>query len=81
MGWNDHVSFAETECLECGAVDTWEYWDATAIARYSGDLGTALGHDASRSGKCPHCGSTKGELQEELDPTLDDIADFYGIKR
>lgn len=81
MGWNDHVSIAETRCLECDAVDNWEYWDATGVSRYSGDLGGKLGVDPSRSGKCPHCGSTKGELLEEPPPTLDDVLAHYGIKR
>jgi Zn finger protein HypA/HybF involved in hydrogenase expression len=27
MGWNDHVTFAETECLDCGEISAWEYWD------------------------------------------------------
>lgn len=27
MGWNDHVCWAVTECLECGAIREWEYCD------------------------------------------------------
>ena len=64
MGWNDHVDFIETECLECGEVDTWEHWNEVAMARYGGEnaaLGEMLGHDFRNSGKCPHCGSAKGE--------------------
>jgi hypothetical protein len=67
MGWNDHVEFHETECLSCGEVDTWEYWDDTAKVRYSGSLREMLGHDASNSGRCPHCGSTKGEIIDDED--------------
>ena len=67
MGWNDHVSFVETECLKCGEVDTWEYWDDVAKARYSGSIGQKLGHDATKSDKCPHCGSTKGRPVDDDD--------------
>jgi hypothetical protein len=31
MGWNDHVEFLETECLDCGATAEWEYWDERHI--------------------------------------------------
>jgi hypothetical protein len=81
MGWNDHMSIAETQCLTCGVVDDWEYWDATGVARYSGKMGEMLGVDPSKSGKCPHCGSTKGEALEERSPTLDDMLAHFGIKR
>ena len=70
MGWNDHVSFEETECLDCGAVGTWEYWNDTAKARYGGEnknLGHYLGHDDSNSDRCPYCGSTKGRIIDEAD--------------
>jgi hypothetical protein len=36
MGWNDHVEFADFECLDCGQVATWEFWDETALRRYTG---------------------------------------------
>jgi len=68
MGWNDHVDMVETECQECGVVDTWEYWDEVALGRYGGEnssLGEYLGHDATRSGRCPHCGSSRGEMVDE----------------
>lgn len=61
MGWNDHVDFREMECESCGETDTWEFWDSVAIARYSGGLDKKLGHDANKSGRCPHCGSTEGK--------------------
>jgi len=70
MGWNDHVDFHETECLECGAVDTWEHWDETALARYGGEnahLGEFLGHSDQKHNRCPHCGSTRGAAVEEDD--------------
>jgi hypothetical protein len=62
MGWNDHVSLTETRCLKCGAVEEWEWWDEIALARYSGELGRKLGHDAVQANRCPHCGSTEGEI-------------------
>jgi ribosomal protein S27E len=65
MGWNDHVDFVETECQDCGAVATWEFWNEVARARYGGAnkrLGEMLGHDMDTTdGKCPSCGSTNGE--------------------
>ena len=66
MGWNDHVEFIETECLECGETDTWEMWNEVALFRYSkkGPL-AFLGHDDSRANRCPHCGSTNGKV---IDP-------------
>ena len=27
MGWNDRVCWVETECLKCGTICEWEYWD------------------------------------------------------
>jgi hypothetical protein len=60
MGWNDHVEFVETECLGCGAVDTWEYWDDVGKARYVGHIGQLVNVDASTGGKCPSCGSMRG---------------------
>lgn len=65
MGWNDHVDFIEMECQDCGEVETWEIWNDTAKARYSGELGTFLNHDVNKSGRCPHCGSTNGTPVEE----------------
>lgn len=65
MGWNDHVEFIAMECLDCGAVDDWEFWDDTGRHRYSGAMGALVNVDVSRHGKCPHCGSTKGEPVEE----------------
>lgn len=67
MGWNDHMEVRETECLDCGVTDDWEYWDATGQARYVGRIGEMLGVDATRSGKCPHCGSTNGQIAEDED--------------
>jgi hypothetical protein len=67
MGWNDHVDFSETECLDCGAISTWEYWDSVARQRYVGRIGEMLGVDANRSDKCPHCGSTNGRIVEDDD--------------
>jgi hypothetical protein len=65
MGWNDHVEFAQMQCLTCGEVDTWEFWDIVAKARYGGELGRKLGHDIKDSGRCPHCGSTRGRETED----------------
>ena len=67
MGWNDHVEFIETECLDCGVTDTWEYWDAVGKARYVGQIGQLLNVDAGRSGKCPNCGSVRGRPVDEDD--------------
>jgi Zn finger protein HypA/HybF involved in hydrogenase expression len=70
MGWNDHVEFWETECQDCGEVDTWEYWNEVAMARYGGankHLGNFLGHDDNKANRCPHCGSTKGVIVEDDD--------------
>jgi hypothetical protein len=64
MGWNDHVEFREMWCLNCDAVDTWEFWNEIALARYSGGFDKLLGHDASNHARCPRCGSTKGEPVE-----------------
>jgi Zn finger protein HypA/HybF involved in hydrogenase expression len=65
MGWNDHVESLETECLTCGAVDDWDYWDAVGQQRYVGAIGELVGQDASKSGKCPHCGSASGRIVED----------------
>ena len=62
MGWNDHVSFEDTECLDCGEIDTWEYWDDVGKQRYLGAIGQLLNVDANKSGKCPACGSTRGRI-------------------
>jgi Zn finger protein HypA/HybF involved in hydrogenase expression len=67
MGWNDHVSFADTECLECGIISCWEYWDDVGKERYVGAVGQLVNQDATRSDKCPHCGSTKGRIVPEDD--------------
>jgi len=67
MGWNDHVDYVETECHECGATDQWEYWDAVGQHRYVGRIGALVGKDATKHGKCPHCGSTRGTTVEEID--------------
>ena len=64
MGWNDHVDFAEMRCLSCGVIDTWEFWDDIAKARYGGDLGKKLGRDINKSGRCPHCSSTRGKSED-----------------
>jgi len=70
MGWNDHMDFVEVRCEACGEVDTWEFWNDVAKARYSGELGKYLGLDDSKSGRCPHCGSTEGtETEGEEDLT------------
>jgi hypothetical protein len=65
MGWNDHVEFIETQCLDCGEVDDWEYWDCVGRERYVGAVGKLLNVDATRSGKCPHCRSSRGQVVEE----------------
>lgn len=65
MGWNDHVEFLQTRCLQCEEVDDWEYWDEVGQARYVGRIGEIVGQDATKSGRCPHCGSTKGEIIDE----------------
>jgi len=62
MGWNDHVEYVEMECLECGETDDWEFWDAIGRERYVGGVGALVGQDATKSGKCPHCGSTRGQF-------------------
>jgi hypothetical protein len=62
MGANDHVCYEETECLNCGAVDDWEYWDEVGKQRYTGALGAMLGRHPENSGKCPECGSTCGRI-------------------
>ena len=62
MGWNDHVEFLETECLDCGAVSNWEYWDDVGRSRYVGEIGKMLNVDATRHAKCPDCGSTNGKV-------------------
>jgi hypothetical protein len=67
MGWNDHMQVYETECLACGEVEDWEYWDEVGVDRYGGLIGRKLGVDSSKSGRCPHCGSTKGEIVEDDD--------------
>lgn len=61
MGWNDHVESIEIECLDCGEVGIWEYWDDVAKARYGGELGRKLGHNINNSDRCPNCGSIKGK--------------------
>lgn len=61
MGWHKHVDFVEMQCLECSEVDTWEFWDDVAMARYGGDLGEKLGHNVGKANRCPNCGSTRGE--------------------
>lgn len=65
MGWNDHVTFVETECLDCGVVSDWEHWDAVGQSRYVGTVGEFLGVNTERSGKCPNCGSDNGQVVEE----------------
>lgn len=67
MGWNDHVEFRETECLDCGQINDWEYWDEVGKRRYVGRIGQIVGQDATKSDKCPHCGSTNGKIVEEYD--------------
>ena len=67
MGWNDHVDFREMECLDCGIVDVWEFWDDVAKERYSDGLDKALGHDHQKADRCPHCGSINGIEEEEED--------------
>ena len=76
MGWNDHVEFVETQCLDCGVVSVWEFWDDTAKARYVGRIGEMLGHDVNKSGRCPDCGSTKGRPEEDEDDI--DLSGEYG---
>jgi Zn finger protein HypA/HybF involved in hydrogenase expression len=65
MGWNDHVDYAETECLDCGVTDTWQYWDVVGKSRYVGAIGEMVGQDATKSDQCPHCGSTRGRIVED----------------
>jgi hypothetical protein len=76
MGWNDHVEFVETECLDCGKVDTWEFWSDVALERYGGEnkhIGEYLGHSDKKANRCPHCGSTNGQPSSEDDElTLSD---------
>jgi hypothetical protein len=67
MGWNDHVDFKETECLDCGVRDTWEFWDDVAKQRYVGRIGQMINRDVSKSDRCPHCGSTRGRPIDESD--------------
>ncbi len=67
MGWNDHVQVIETECLDCGQIDDWEYWDEVGRERYIGSVGALVGQDATKSHKCPHCGSTNGKVIDEED--------------
>jgi hypothetical protein len=67
MGWNDHVSHIETQCLKCGIASEWEYWDEVGRQRYVGRIGEMVGQDATRSGRCPHCGSTEGEVIDDED--------------
>jgi len=67
MGWNDHVEFFDVECLDCGFVGTWQFWDDIAKARYVGPVGELLNVDASKSDKCPHCGSTRGRSIDDRD--------------
>ena len=66
MGWNDHVDYYVTRCKDCGAEDDWEYWDEVGIARYIGELGIMLNVDPGRHNKCPRCGSSNGEIVDEL---------------
>lgn len=61
MGWNDHVELVRMQCLDCGDVDDWEIWDRIALERYGNELGKKLGHDVEEAGKCPACGSKRGE--------------------
>lgn len=65
MGWNDHVDFREMQCLKCGIISTWEFWDDVAKARYGGGLDKKLGHDVNKSDCCPECGSTEGEPADD----------------
>ena len=68
MGHNDHVEYEEMECLSCGAIDIWEFWDDVGRARYTGRIGEMLNVDPEHNDRrCPHCGSTKGKLVEEDD--------------
>lgn len=67
MGWNDHVEYLTTRCLKCGETDDWEYWDDVGQERYAGRIGEVLGVDPGKSGKCPNCGSPKGEIVDEDD--------------
>jgi hypothetical protein len=67
MGWNDHVTYAETTCSRCGSTATWEYWDEVGRARYVGQIGRLLGQDASKPPHCPDCGSTEGEIVDADD--------------
>lgn len=62
MGWNDHVEYLETYCEDCGVEDSWPYWSEIGKARYTGALGEFLHVDPTKSGKCPHCGSTNGNI-------------------
>jgi Zn finger protein HypA/HybF involved in hydrogenase expression len=71
MGWNDHVEYYETECLDCGEIQAWPYWDEEGKARYVGAVGALVNQDATKSGKCPSCGSSNGQMVDE-DEMLDD---------
>jgi hypothetical protein len=77
MGWNDHVDFVEMHCLVCDEIDVWECWDDTAKARYGGTLGEKLGHDVTRSHRCPNCGSSRGVVyDEDSDDYWDALAEY-----
>ena len=72
MGWNDHVEFIEVRCKQCGTISDWEFWDEIGRERYVGKIGQMLGVDATRSGKCPQCGSSEGEQIEEEDDEVEE---------
>lgn len=66
MGWLKHVEYEERICRNCGEQDTWEFWDVVGRERYVGAVGKLLNQDASRHGRCPHCGSLDGvEVEAE----------------
>ena len=72
MGWNDHVEYIETECLKCGEIDDWEHWDEVGKQRYVGAVGELVNQDATKSDRCPHCGSTRGRVIPEEESYMGD---------
>ena len=51
------IECIEIECQKCLLVGAWSYRDTIDQSRKVGAL--------IKSGKCPHCGSTRGKIIEE----------------
>ena len=51
---NKSVEHIEIECLECMLIDEWSCQDTIDQSRKAGAL--------IKSGKCPHCSSTRGKI-------------------